>query len=146
MKYLKSFMESVSGDIASDIKEILLDLQDGGIHSEVMIVGSILSVSLLSIDLHDNDSLNKPFSIGEDVIASISHLVSYVQSEDFRLTTVTFRAKDRDDELHNDGLNFGQGDLIENLWEYIKRLGYHEFESLVLRFTCSGQKVTFIRF
>lgn len=140
MKYLKRFNESNTEDIRSDIKDILLPLEDNGIHNDIMITGMtdtsmLVTVSLLSIDLYDLQSkIHKPFNITDDVLSTLRHLDSYLQSEGLQLSSISFRAKDRDSDMQNGGLQNDGAKTWKEFGEYLTRWGYHQFESLVIRY------------
>ena len=140
MKYLKRFNESSTEDIRSDIKDILLPLEDNGIHNDIMITGMtgtsmLVTVSLLSIDLYDlTNQNNKPFNITDNVIDTLRHLDSYLQSEGLQLSSISFRAKDRDSDMQNGGLQNDGAKTWKEFGEYLTRWGYHQFESLVIRY------------
>ena len=140
MKYLKRFNESSTEDIRLNIKDILLSLEDNDIHNDIMITGMtgtsmLVTVSLLSIDLYDQQSkFHKPFNITDDVLSTLKHLDSYLQSEGLQLSSISFRAKDRDSDMQNGGLQNDGAKTWKEFGEYLTRWGYHQFESLVIRY------------
>lgn len=140
MKYLKRFNESSTGDIRLDIKDILLSLEDDSIYNDIMITGRtgtsmLVTVSLLSIDLYDlTNQNNKPFNITDNVIDTLRHLDSYLQSEGLKLSSISFRAKDRDSDIQNGGLQNDGAKTWGEFGEYLTRWGYNQFESLVIRY------------
>ena len=151
MKYLKRFNESSTEDIRLNIKDILLSLEDNGIYNDIMISlydvlkqdhkSMQIAVSLLSIDLYDDQiaqnyqsKIHKPFDITDDVLSTLRHLDSYLQSEGLQLSSISFRAKDRDSDMQNGGLQNDGAKTWEEFGEYLTRWGYHQFESLVIRY------------
>ena len=145
MKYLKRFNESYTDDIRSNIKDILLPLEDNGIYNDIMISlydvlkqdhkSMQIAVSLLSIDLYDQQSkIHKPFNVTNDVLSTLRHLDSYLQSEGLQLSSISFRAKDRDSDMQNGGLQNDGAKTWEEFGEYLTRWGYHQFESLIIRY------------
>ena len=146
MKYLKRFNESSTEDIRLNIKDILLSLEDNDIHNDIMITGMtgtsmLVTVSLLSIDLYDDQiaqnyqsKIHKPFDITDDVLSTLRHLDSYLQSEGLQLSSISFRAKDRDSDMQNGGLQNDGAKTWKEFGEYLTRWGYHQFESLVIRY------------
>ena len=95
----------------------------------------LVTVSLLSIDLYDlTNQNNKPFNITDNVIDTLRHLDSYLQSEGLKLSSISFRAKDRDSDIQNGGLQNDGAKTWREFGEYLTRWGYNQFESLVIRY------------
>lgn len=147
MRYLKTYQlfessinESSIDDIRTYIKDILLSLEDDGIQNDVIIMRFdeplVIKVSLLSIDLYDPQSkIHKPFKITDNVIYTLKHIDVYLQSEGLKLSSISFRAKDRNGELSNDGAN-----TWEEFGEYLTRWGYNDFEDLIIRYKINYKK------
>lgn len=137
MKYLKLFENFNPDEIRSNIKDILLDIEDKGIYTNVyldiwrktsMLNKATISISNIDLENTNSNSMN-PFTIDNDFFTTLEHLNSYLDSEDYRLSIISFRAKDHDGLIQNDGC-----DDLDELKRLIEVWNYDSFESITLKY------------
>ena len=137
MKYLKLFENFNTDEIRSNIKDILLDIEDKGIYTNVyldiwkkaiMLNEATILISNIDLENISSSSMN-PFTIDNDFFTTLEHLNSYLDSEDYRLSTISFRAKDQDGLIQNDGC-----DDLDELKRLIEVWSYDSFESIKLKY------------
>ena len=142
MKYLKRFNESIDSDIISNIKDILVDLQDKGIDVEIL-KQPISGRDGLNILISDPNNLNhighafrvgdKPlrhsFDICSDTWDSLYRLYDYLVSEGYVLRDISFRARDSKSGSNSDGAN-----SLDEFKRIVEVFGYHSFAYIILKY------------
>jgi hypothetical protein len=140
MKYLKHFNESLDNDIRSNIKDILLEIEDKGIYSNIYCQEedfptgnpNYMAISITSKDLFNNHTNiwleATPFMMDNDIFSSLEHLDNYLNDIGYKIHTISFKGEGVDGRIHQDSV----GDLSE--LKNLIGVWYDSFESMSLKY------------